>query len=318
VRIPNGLHIDNPAWPLLQTHISYWGITSAIGAVTGTTVVCADLANEPSYVGLQVKILDGGAAGQVRSIQTIAAGVINVVLAFTNAAGVAQQIAAGTRFVILSISGIETDVLAFGTLDTSSATVPADSLRAGVYAWENADYFKGCILMPTEGNCRYQPRPIRSYTVAGVFTLDEPFSQPPGLVDYIILASDYPVQRLLDIFNTINAMLVSTETGGSLTTDGAVQDVYINAAPAGVYEPLALKLDLTGMTAAETVIVRTLYQIRPAPAIPILEDLVTYVGVQALPLKHVALEPNRYGIQVTLQCSAGGPIDVDWEVVYRV
>ena len=122
---------------------------------------------------------------------------------------------------------------------------------------------------------------------------------------------------LPDIFNLVNAMLVSTETGGTITTDGAVQDVYINAAPAGVYEPLAVKLDLTGMGAGETVVVRTLYQVRPA-GIPILEDLVTFVGIQALPLKHIALEPNRYGVQVTLQCTAGGPIDVDWEVLYRV
>ena len=214
---------------------------------------------------------------------------------------------------------LSTEVLGFGTLDTSSATAPADSARTLAYPWENNDYYKGCMLMPTEGNCRFQPRPIRNYAAAtGIFILDEPFTQAPGLVDYVLVGASYPVQRLLDIFNIVNAMLVTTETGGTLTTTGGVDNVYINAAPAGVYEPLAVKIDLTGMGAGHTVEVRTLYQIRPGAAIPILEDLVTFTGVQTLPLKHLALEPNRYGVQVTLERTVGGALDVDWEVIYRV
>jgi len=293
MRVPNGLRIDSPSWPLLQAHISYWGITSLAGNALGTTLVCADLVNEPSYQGLSVKVLDGGAAGQVRQIVTDIAGTITVVAAFTNAAGAVQQIAAGTRFVILSaiggagapapvlapsiglwmfgecdpgmgaslntlvltnlahfpddifnnefwvqvihnadvpgaapereirrvtdyvgatgtftcddfsanveandlvcvfhesIMGIE--ILGYGTLTLSSATVPEDNLRLEV-----DNYFNGCLFMATEGACRFQPRRIVDWAVggagpgSGIFTLDpnNPLTGLPGVVDYVII-----------------------------------------------------------------------------------------------------------------------------------
>jgi len=422
VRVPNSVYIDSPAWPLVQAHISYWGITSANGNAFGTTVVDAALATEPSYIGLVVKIISGGAAGQVRPIMGMAAGTVTVAPAFTDGGGAVEQIVAGTQYVILSVGGggapapalapsiglwmfgecdpamvasttdllltnlagfpedifnqefwiqvihnfdvpgtapereirrvtnyvgatgtfttdafsvnveandlvavihesiMGIEILGFGTLDTSSTTVPADSTRAAAYAWENNDFFKGAMLMPTEGACRFQPRPVRGYVAAtGVFTLDEPFSQAPGAVDYVIIRSDYPVQRLLDIFTLVNAMLVTTETGGTLaTTVAAAQDLYINAAPAGVYELLVLKFDLSNMAAGDTVLIDVLYQIRPGAAIPVLEDRVTYVGIQApLSLKSIDLDPNRYGVQVILNHTIGATFDVDWEVIYR-
>ena len=75
--------------------------------------------------------------------------------------------------------------LARGTLDTSSATVPADSTRG-----EGNDYFNGALLMTTEGAQRFQPRRVVDYTGAGgIFTLDpgNPLTGVPGLVDYVVL-----------------------------------------------------------------------------------------------------------------------------------
>ncbi len=80
---------------------------------------------------------------------------------------------------------LSTEILARGTLDTSSATVPADSSRS-----EGDDYFKGALLMTTEGAVRFQPRRIVVYTGAGgIFGLDanNPFTGAPGTVDYIII-----------------------------------------------------------------------------------------------------------------------------------
>ena len=420
MRIPqSGLRIDSAAWPLLRSQVSYWGITSGPGNALGTTFVCADLDNWPTYVPLSVKMLTGPSAGQVRAMQVHAAGgIITVANPFTNAAGAVQQLVAGTLFCILSAGGgggagplapsiglwmfgevspaapgsvtihpipnlagfpddifnnefwmqvihnfdaagtaperewrritdyvgatgtfttdafsanveandlvaivhesiMGIEILGFGTLDTSSTTVPADSLRAAAYAWENNDYFKGCILMPTEGDCRFQPRPIATFTVAGgIFGLDEPFSQLPGAVDYVIIRSDYPYQRLIDIFNIVNAILVTTETGGTITTSGAEQNVYINNAPAGVYEPLKVMIDFTNQTAVETVVVRTYYRINPTGNL-IKKDEVTFVGVQDPALINVELEPNRYGIQVTMERTAGAALDYDFAVFYR-
>jgi len=220
-----------------------------------------------------------------------------------------------TSSLIRLVKGIlGVNVIAEGTLTTDSMTIPADTGRT-----EGNEYFKGCILMPLTGAVAFQPRPIRAFTtVTDVFTLDEPFTALPGLVDYVILAADYPVQRLIDIFNIVNAMLVTTETGGTITTNGAVQNVYINNAPAGVYEPLAITLDLTGMTAAETIVVTLSYRNGPGAAM-VVYDQVTYVGVQPVGSKGVIIDliPNRYGVLVTLQATAGGPINIVWDAIYR-
>ena len=420
MKIPQGgLRIDSPSFPLLQAGISYWGVTSGNGNALGTTVVCADLANHPSFVGLPVKIMSGGAAGQVRLITIEAAGTVTVDSAFTDSAGAVEQIVAGTSFVILSaLSGgggspptpsvglwmfgvcdpgmagstttivcpnlagfpndifneefwmqvihnndapgtaperewrritdyvgatgtfttdafsanVEADdlvaiahesivgieIIGYGTLDTSSVTVPADSTRAAAYAWENNDYFKGCMLIPTEGDCRFQPRPIRSYVSAtGVFTLDEQFSQLPGLVDYVIVRSDYPVQRLIDIFNLVNAILFTTETGGTLTTDGTEQNVYINNAPSGVFWPRCVKIDFTNQTATEVVVLRLYYRIKSGGNL-ILQDTVTYNGAITPPLISIDMEPNRYGVKVTIEKTAGVNRDYDWEALYDI
>ena len=114
---------------------------------------------------------------------------------------------------------------------------------------------------------------------------------------------------VLLIYNVVVALFTLQETGGTVTTDGTEQDVYINNAPAGIYEPRVAEIDLTNMTAAETIVVRLYKRIATGGAL-VLKDSITYVGVQAIPLKKVELVSNRYGIQVTLECTAGGPIDV--------
>lgn len=121
---------------------------------------------------------------------------------------------------------------------------------------------------------------------------------------------------LNNIFNMVNALLVTTETGGAIVTDGLVQNVYVNNAPAGVFEPLCVKLDLTTLAALESVTVRTYYRIAPLGGL-ILQDEVVFAGVQAIPLKSIDLEPNRYGIQVTLERTAGVARTHNWEVVHR-
>jgi hypothetical protein len=112
------------------------------------------------------------------------------------------------------------------------------------------------------------------------------------------------------------AELVTTETGGTITTDGTEQNVYINNAPAGVYEPRAVQIDFTNQTAAETVVIRTYYRINPAGNL-IQQDEVTFAGVQDPPLKTITLVENRYGIRVTIEKTGGSNLAYDWEVIYR-
>jgi len=100
-------------------------------------------------------------------------------------------------------------IIAYGTLTTSSLTVPADAGRTASYPHENNNYFNGCQLVPLSGNARFQARYIADYTSAtGVFTLDgsNPFTNLPGLVNYVIITGSNSQVSAIDTFsnNTIN------------------------------------------------------------------------------------------------------------------
>lgn len=342
MRYPNsGLRIDSPAHPLLQVLISYWGQTDGAGNALGTTLVdsqCSAATLQPSYVGLGVKILDGGAAGQVRTIMihNLANGTLTVSSPFTDSAGAAQQIVAGIRFIILSTAGggggagpapppaevslwmwgacdpgmvasnntivctnlagrfdddvfndefwmqvvhndnapgvapereirrildfvgatatftvdpftanVEADdyvaifhesimgieILGFGTLTLSSATVPEDNTRT-----EANLYFAGCLLMPTEGACRFQPRRIIDSTPGtgvpgtGKFYIDpsRPFTAPTGLVDYVIIGDQTEFVPAADSLNNVTPSdVVGSKVDTPDYTRGATQSSLV-------------------------------------------------------------------------------------------
>ncbi len=108
MRLPNGFYLDDAALPVLQAVASYFGITTAAGNAGGTTLVDTDLASEPSYASPTpciVKLLSTAAAGQPQTVATHVGNTITVVGGFTDSAGAAVQVPAGTPFVILSTGG---------------------------------------------------------------------------------------------------------------------------------------------------------------------------------------------------------------------
>ena len=298
-----------------------FGIVDASQVASTITIITNNLQNVPNdllegqfYMQVLYNTSAVGTApeGENRQITNFVQG--GALQTFTTDA-FSANVEAGDMVCIFHQSLLSMEILARGTLDTSSATVPADSTRTEV-----ADYFKGEVLMTTEGAVRFQPRPIRTSSAAGIFTLDEPFTGVPGLVDYVIVRGDVPIQRLIDIFNLINALLTTTETGGTLTTDGTEQTLYTVAAPAGIFEPRVILLDTTNLVLGDTIVVRTFYRIVPGGGL-IPSEEVTFVGPSppAFRLKEIPLKPNRYGYEVTLHQTVGAPaVDYDWEVVYRV
>ena len=130
------------------------------------------------------------------------------------------------------------------------------------------------------------------------------------------LMDELDVQALA-IASLENSVLVLTETGATLTTDGTEQNLYINDAPAGIYEPRILRIDFTAHTAAETVIVREYYRIKSGGNY-IKADEVSFVGVQDPLLISVDLEENRYGVKTTMEKTAGANQAYDYEVVYKI
>ena len=110
---------------------------------------------------------------------------------------------------------------------------------------------------------------------------------------------------------------ILTEVADTITTDGTEQTVYTEENPAGIFEPRCFKIDMTNQTAAETVDIRVYYRII-AGGNMILQSLTTFAGAQDPDLKLVSLEPNRYGIRITIQNTALGTHRAyDWEVFYE-
>ena len=128
--------------------------------------------------------------------------------------------------------------------------------------------------------------------------------------------------RVIQIFNAVNAILTLTETGGTLTATGAEQNIYINNSPAGEFEPRVVMVDLDLMQAGDTTVFRVYYRLNAAGGLQ-LYDYVQYAGADGglangRKLIAITLLPNRFGVQVTLQQTAGVNRDYDWDVHYAV
>jgi hypothetical protein len=114
-----------------------------------------------------------------------------------------------------------------------------------------------------------------------------------------------------------DAVKTLTTSSGTLTTDGTEQDVYKNDAPAQAYIARHVKIDFTNHTTAESVIVKTYYRIKNGGNY-ILQDSVSWtLAVPDYSLINVELEPNKYGVKVTIEKTAGTNRDYDWEVIFE-
>jgi len=117
--------------------------------------------------------------------------------------------------------------------------------------------------------------------------------------------------------NVEAALLTLTETGGTLTTDGTEQTLYINNAPAGVFSPKIILIDFSNQAAAETIVITEYYRIKSGGDF-IKSDQDTFAAVQDPFLKSVNLNENRFGVKVTMEKTAGANQDYDYEVVYAI
>ena len=112
------------------------------------------------------------------------------------------------------------------------------------------------------------------------------------------------------------ALSVLTETGGTLTTDGTEQDIYINNAPAGVYRPIGINIDFSAQTATETVVLKVYYRNASGGGL-VAHDTETYTGALDPDVVVIDLDPNRYGVEVTIEKTGGTNRAYPWEVFYE-
>ena len=142
-----------------------------------------------------------------------------------------------------------------------------------------------------------------------------PLDETQILADIAVV--DAIVDEILEDTDAIrevtDAEPVLEEISGQLTTDGNVQNLYIAEAPAGIFRPVCIKIDFTNHTATETVVIKTHYRIATG-GVHREQDSVTYAGLVSPELINIDLEPNRYGVKVTIQKTAGTNRAYDWEV----
>lgn len=125
-----------------------------------------------------------------------------------------------------------------------------------------------------------------------------------------------------EVQTQINALLVLSSTGGTVTANGQEQTLYIDDEPLGCWEPLVLWVDLDNMQAGDTTNIRAYHRLRDGGALE-LWDYNSYTGADGgltngrTAIK-VDLGPNRHGFQVTLEQSAGVNRDYDWELFSRI
>ena len=120
------------------------------------------------------------------------------------------------------------------------------------------------------------------------------------------------------VFDLVNAQLVLTETGGVVTATGLLTEdnVYINNAPAGVFKPVLVTIDMSDLAVGEVATIRVRNRIEAAGALELKGPPVIFAGVQAEPLKDIELTPNRFGVQITIEATAA--VVFPWEVHYEV
>lgn len=133
-------------------------------------------------------------------------------------------------------------------------------------------------------------------------------------IERSVFASEYNETKL-------NSLLVLTETGGTLLADGTEQNLYINNAPAGVYKPLVVYVNLDNMATADSDVmeIKVYQRITSAGNLELL-DYQEFIGddgglTDSKKLIAIELLPSRFGCKVTLEQTAGVNKNYDYEVI---
>lgn len=109
------------------------------------------------------------------------------------------------------------------------------------------------------------------------------------------------------------AILNLTRVGGTITTDGTEQNLYISDAPAGIIAPSKILIDTTTHTATETVVINIYYRLKSGGAY-VLFKTYSLAAVQTPLGVCYDLTPNLYGVKVTINKTAGTNRTYDFEV----
>ena len=183
------------------------------------------------------------------------------------------------------------------------------------------DFVTDKTILIMSGDAIYETKQATVFNpVTGAITVDPVFSAQilTGVLFRIInLPAGSSLAIIIAVitatFDLVNAMLVFAETGGTVTATGlgTEDNTYINDAPAGEFEPRTVVINLSDLDVAEVAIARTYYRINDVGDMELKGEAI-FNGVQSYPLKDIELEPNRFGVAVTIEATVG--VVIVWEV----
>ena len=140
---------------------------------------------------------------------------------------------------------------------------------------------------------------------------------PRTLTNQAALGTSY-ADELDAIYDVAEAMPVLQETGGTLTTDGTEQNLYIRNAPESTFAPRVVMISLDDMVALDDLTVRLYYRLADGGGW-VQYDYANYVGADGGLANNnkmiaVTLLPCRHGVRLTVQQTVGAA-DLPWSVV---
>ena len=148
---------------------------------------------------------------------------------------------------------------------------------------------------------------------ADVDVIDDEIEVVDGIVDAILV-------HTTAIEAVTSALPTLTETGTTVTTTviNTEYNIYVNAVPLGVFNPIGVNIDCREHTAGETIVIRYYEQIAAGVADPILVDELEYAGAMDDLIKVEFAMPNRFGIWVTIERTAGAARTYVGEPFYEI
>jgi hypothetical protein len=118
------------------------------------------------------------------------------------------------------------------------------------------------------------------------------------------------------------AMLTLSATGGTLTADGTEQTLVIVNEPLGCWIPRTLFVDLDNMVGVDSITLRVYCRLSDGGGLQLWDSQV-FTGpdgglVNLAKILDIEFHPNRHGLQVTLEQTAGTNRAYNWEFFAEV
>ncbi|KKL25314.1 hypothetical protein LCGC14_2406560 [marine sediment metagenome] len=133
--------------------------------------------------------------------------------------------------------------------------------------------------------------------------------------DVVLLQADVTdILAIADGLPTLTSMVGSTTT----TIVDTEYDLYVLAAPLGVYKPILVTVNFLNQTAGETVILRQYRRDTDGGVWSLFDETLPIIGVQSPVLIGISLGPNRYGIRTTIERTGGAARAYPWSAFYEI